>query len=265
MMKSDVTLVFAYKESRKYRFVCQDTKVNQSQTIQYNATISRDKKWKYSAPIYVVERSKQQIFSQDDYPLAEAIAMSSTIGQQLHLKISEQGEIQQFLNIKEIQAYWQTRLKIQLQSQYEGRAIDMIITQLDEVVEEEVRFVEKLQNDVFFNHLCGILPGTYQYKSEEQNYIKKSGKQPQGICYRYEIDLLENKGITIQGVGKQTKERLAQLKKLWQLEGDEELTYEGIIEGELNERSEIVNLSSKELYTYGSSIYRSTIIKLNLD
>ena len=264
MMKSDVTLFFACKENRTYRFLCQDTKVNQSQTIQYNAVISRDKKWKYSTPIYLVERSKQQVFPQIDHPLAEAIGMSATLGQQLRLKISEQGEIQQLLNIKEIQEYWQTRLKIQLESQYEGGAIDTMINQLDEVVEEEARFVEKLQKDVFFNHLCGILPGTYQHKSKDQNYIKNKEKQLQGICYRYEINSLENKGMRIKGVGKQAKERLAQLKELWQLEGDKELIYEGIIEGELNEQSEIVKLSSKEVYTYGSALYRSTSIALDL-
>lgn len=264
MMKSDVTLVFACKENRTYRFLCQDTKVNQSQTIEYNAVISRDKKWKYSTPIYLVERSKQQIYPYVDHPLAEAIGMSATMGQQLRLKISEQGEIQQLLNIKEIQEYWQTRLKIQLESHYEGRVIDTMINQLDEVVEEEARFVEKLQKDVFFNHLCGILPGTYQYKSEGKSYIKHNGKKPQGIGYRYEIDSLENKGIVIRGVAAQAKERLAQLKELWQLEGDKELTYEGIIVGELNEQSEIVKLSSKEVYTYGSELYRSTSIALDL-
>ncbi|MGG5508245.1 hypothetical protein [Myroides sp. C6-3] len=263
MMKSDVTLVFACKEKRTYRFLCQDTKANQSQTIQYTAVISRDKKWKYSTPIYLVERSKQQIFPSVDHPLAEAIAMSSTLGQQLRLQISEQGEILQLINIKEIQAYWQTRLKIQLESQYEGGVIDTMINQLDEVVEEEARFVGKLQKDVFFNHLWGILPGTYQYQAQGQNYIKPKEDQ-QGIGYRYEIDVLENKGTRIKGIGEQAKERLAQVKELWQLEGDEELTYEGIIEGELNEQSEIVKLSSKEVYTYGSAIYRSTIIKLDL-
>ena len=264
MTQSTIILVFTCNSNYKYTFTHQYTKANRTQKICYDVEISKDKKWKKSRPIYCVKRGEQQIYPIVDNPLVELIRESTSIGQNLSLQINEQGELKRLLNLKEIQYYWQRRLNVKIESQYEGLVVANMVKQLEVLVENETLFVEKLKKDVFFNHYCGILYGSYHYDEACNGYVKQRDQAVEGVFYLYKIQLLKNKGIKIKGVGKQSKEQLNTLRELWDLDGDVMLTYEGIVEGELNEQHEIVKLRSSEVYTYGKKPYCSTVVNLDL-
>lgn len=248
--KEAVYFSFLSKEAT-YEVIDKVTHGNKQQQIRYTTTIHKDDGW--TRTYYEVSRSPQQVIPLIDNPYMEAIDLTSTLWQKLVLAIDSDGNIKKIVNLEEIQKYWSDSLYVDLTEMFSGSVVDTIVNQLDVLVKDEQKFIERIGKDTFFHYWLKHNIGDYLLNLHLEGYIKVG--RPNHL---YQIERTASKGMLIKGKGKKSVEELNKIKEEWELAPTSPLDYEEDYSCEYNRDSVIVKLSRKEVYTYQGSVYRST-------
>lgn len=249
-----VSFLFLNKQAF-YEVTSQIIHGDKQQQIRYTTEITKDDGW--TRTYYVVKRNPQVVFPVVDNPYMEALALTTTLWNEIKLSVNSQGEIKKIVNLKEIQEYWTEVLKYKLTQMYVGSPITAIVLQLEQIVMDESQFIEKIYQDTFFYHWIRYNPGEYIKNYHTQEYIKIGRSN-----YSCQIEKTATKGRLIKGEGKKSTEELAHFKKKWKLDPDKELSYKEQLNCEYNRDGDIIRLIRKEVYTYQGSVYHSTVVEI---
>lgn len=238
-----------------YTVSSQTKQGDKQQQIRYTTTIRKDDGW--TRTHYQVSRSPQELTPVVDNPYVEALALTTTLWRELKLSIDESGQIRKIVNLEAIQQYWEKELRFKLTEIYVGDPIEGIINQLDQLIQDEQRFIAKIGRDTFFYYWLKHDIGEYIQYDQAGDYIKVGRPN-----HHYQIEDTSAKGILVKGKGIKSVEELNKLREEWKLSPTASLDYEEDYSCEYNNYREIVKLSRKEVYTYQGSIYRSAEVEI---
>ncbi|WP_413513989.1 hypothetical protein [Myroides odoratus] len=240
--------IFSFKKNTPFSLGIETTKENKSQQISYRIEIIKAAKKSKGLAVFTIKRNLERHSYPLNYPYIEALIQSNSLWSNLKLALTNEGKIQHILNLKEIQTYWHTILKPQLQSTYEGLSITRIILQLDTLVKQEQKLINQLQEDLFFHVWLRIISGEYQYHPLLKKLFKINGYRDTEVHYTYKIEQQTKPHFFLKGRGKKSSDTLLKLQKIGQLADDSKLIHQEQFQAELNESHEITQLQWKETY-----------------